>query len=297
MTASWHNIRPEYNKNKLVISKDGGNKWEVVSFPAGIFDYEDINEFIHKRIGKTGNEYGINVLFDLSTFKVFIQLENGFQTDFTKSGNFNILLGFEKKIVSRNEYGKNFPNISNSVDNLYLRSSLLSDSIISGKRSNVLYSFSTSTKMRSMPFEIQPFNYLWSKINTKTISEVTFWFTDDEDREVDLNEIDISLTVVIKKDIKWRLKDVKEILKLLGGGFFGKIAAKLTGKTASKLASKAAEKLVEKGAEKVGEKTGQLIGEKIYNKFSKPPEIKTSETKGKQIGEIKKKKNTRTKQI
>ena len=24
MTASWHNIRPEYENNKLVISKDGG---------------------------------------------------------------------------------------------------------------------------------------------------------------------------------------------------------------------------------------------------------------------------------
>ena len=76
--------------------------------------------------------------------------------------------------------------------------------------------------------------------------------------------------------------------EIVGGGFFGKIAAKLTGKTASKLASKAAEKLVEKGAENVGEKTGQLIGENIYNKFSKPPEIKEKppETKGKQIGEI-----------
>ena len=112
MTASWHNIRPEYKNNKLVISKDGGNTWETI--------------------------------------------------------------------------------------NLYLKCSLLSDSIVSGKRSNVLYSFSTSTKTRSMPFEIQPYNYLWSKINTKTITEVTFWLVDDEDREVDLNNIDISLTVVIK---------------------------------------------------------------------------------------------------
>ena len=198
MTASWHNIRPEYGNNKLVISKDGGNKWETITFPAGIFDYGDINELIHKRIGKTGDNYGISVLFDLTTYKVFIQLANGFQIDFTKSGNFNVLLGFEKKIVSSSEYGANFPNITNSVDNLYLRCNLLSDSIISGKRSNVLYTFSTSTKTRSMPFEIQPYNYLWSKINTKTISEVTFWFTDDEDREVNLNDIDISLTVVIK---------------------------------------------------------------------------------------------------
>ena len=66
MTASWHNIRPEYENNKLVISKDGEN-WETITFPAGIFDYDDINEFIHKRIGKTDDEYGISVLFDLLT--------------------------------------------------------------------------------------------------------------------------------------------------------------------------------------------------------------------------------------
>ena len=154
MTASWHNIRPEYENNELVISKNGGTTWETITFPSGIFGYNDINEFIHKQIGKTGDKYGISVLFDLSTYKVFIQLENVFQIDFTKSGNFNVLLGFEKKIVSSSEYGSNFPNITNSVDNLYLRCSLLSDSIVSGKRSNVLYSFSTSTKTRSMPFEI-----------------------------------------------------------------------------------------------------------------------------------------------
>ena len=167
MTASWHNIRPEYDNNKLVISKDGGKTWETINFPAGIFDYEDINEFIHKRNGKTGENFGISVLFDLTTFKVFIQLANGFQIDVLKSGNFNVLLGFEKKIVSSSEYGKNFPNITNSVDNLYLRSSLLSDSIISGKRSDVLYSFSTSTKTRSLPFEIQPFNICGAKSTQK----------------------------------------------------------------------------------------------------------------------------------
>ena len=72
MTASWHNIRPEYNNNELKISKDKGKTWETITFPSGIFDYKDINEFIHKRIGKTSGEYGITVLFDLTSFKVFI---------------------------------------------------------------------------------------------------------------------------------------------------------------------------------------------------------------------------------
>ena len=79
MTASWHNIRPEYGNNKLVISKDGGNKWETITFPAGIFDYGDINELIHKRIGKTGDNYGISVLFDLTTYKVSSNWQMGFR--------------------------------------------------------------------------------------------------------------------------------------------------------------------------------------------------------------------------
>ena len=43
-----------------------------------------------KELEKTDDEYGISVLFDLTTYKVFIQLANGFQIDFTKSGNFNV---------------------------------------------------------------------------------------------------------------------------------------------------------------------------------------------------------------
>ena len=38
---------------------------------------------------------------------------------------------------------KTFPNITNNLDNIYIKCSLLSDSIISGKRSNILDSFAT----------------------------------------------------------------------------------------------------------------------------------------------------------
>ena len=51
----------------------------------------------------------------------------------------------------------------------------------------------------NVKFKIQPMNYLCNKINGKNISEVTFYITDDEDRQVDLNDIDISMTVVIKE--------------------------------------------------------------------------------------------------
>ena len=51
MAASWHNIRPEYKNNKLRISKDKGKRFETITFPSGVYDYEDMNDFIHQKIG------------------------------------------------------------------------------------------------------------------------------------------------------------------------------------------------------------------------------------------------------
>ena len=48
MTASWHNIRPEYNNNKLKISRDKGKTYQTITFPTGIYDYGDINEELEK---------------------------------------------------------------------------------------------------------------------------------------------------------------------------------------------------------------------------------------------------------
>ena len=187
MSASWYNVRPEYENNKLRISKDKGVNFEEINFPSGVYDYVDLNEFIHQKIGKLGDgkNFGINILFDLTTYNVFIQLDENYQIDFAGSGNFHGLLGFEKKLLKVSAFGSNLPNISNSIDNIYLRCSLLSDSIIDGKRSDVLFTFPTNTKTRSLPFREHPqIDYLWNKINTNYISKVRFWLTDDKDREV-----------------------------------------------------------------------------------------------------------------
>ena len=140
-----------------------------------------------------------SIFFLISQLKVFIQLDENYQIDFAGSGNFYVLLGFEKKLLKGSAFGDFLPNISNSIDNIYLRCSLLSDSIVSGKKSDVLFTLPTNTKTRSLPFEVHPqVDYLWNKTNTKYISEVRFYMNDDEDREVDLNGIDISLAIVMK---------------------------------------------------------------------------------------------------
>ena len=58
-----------------------------------------------EKIGNT-DTYGINIVFDLTTYKVFITLNENYQIDFSTSGNFGDLLGFykTKKLTSRS-YG------------------------------------------------------------------------------------------------------------------------------------------------------------------------------------------------
>ena len=76
MYVSWYNIREIYENNKLKISKDKGKTYSTITFPDGIYDYDDLNRFIQSKIGKLSDNksYGINISFDLLTYKVLIKL-------------------------------------------------------------------------------------------------------------------------------------------------------------------------------------------------------------------------------
>ena len=69
MYASWYNIWPEYENNKLKISKDGST-YTIITFPSGVYDFDDLKKSIQEKIGKIGgsgsnkDKYGITILFD-----------------------------------------------------------------------------------------------------------------------------------------------------------------------------------------------------------------------------------------
>lgn len=76
----------------------------------------------------------------------------------------------------------------------------MSQSVISGKRSCSLYLFDQyKNEISAVWNHTNELLYLWNTVNTKAVSEVRFHITGDEDSEVDLNGIDISLTVVLNE--------------------------------------------------------------------------------------------------
>ena len=155
MTYSWHNIRPEYSNNTIKYSADNAKTWNLITFPSGMYSYDDLNNYIHE-VMKTnnhrdGDKFDINLRFLLTTFKVAIILTNNYQLDLRNS-KFAELIGFNEEIVNTTKMGSKLPNITNSIDLIHINFDGIIDSILSGKKSNTLFVIPTtdSTKILSI---------------------------------------------------------------------------------------------------------------------------------------------------
>ena len=204
----WYNINSTYNNNKISYSHDNGRTNTVITFPNGVYDYNDINNHIKSSLQANGHTVdkktsGIKLIFSSSRFRVYVLLSTGYSVDLRGADrNFNDLIGFTKINISISQFGQVLPNITNSVDNKKIKISLIDDSLDGGMSTDVLYSFDTSDISRAYPFKVKPRRRLYNKLNTNIISCVRIYMTDSINRPSDFNEVPVSLTVVIKSGDK-----------------------------------------------------------------------------------------------
>ena len=103
MAFSWTNINSGYDNQKIAWSKDGGRTFTDIDFAQGVWDYEDIDNYIREKTKTTNSEgkkvFPITLTFDEPTFRVLITLEKDYRLHLTKS-NFYRLIGFKKEILT-----------------------------------------------------------------------------------------------------------------------------------------------------------------------------------------------------
>ena len=206
MTYSWYNIRSSYNNNSVKYSNDGGVNWNTVTFKDGMYSYTDINDYLHQYMEKqnhhTTNQQGnkvlhININFILSTYRVLISFSDAqYQLDL-RGTEFGELIGFEKKLVTKTEYGTKLPNITNSIDVLNINTSAIKDSIVDGVNTNTLAMIPTDNLTRSYPFTFEPKRPLHCPVSAGIISDMKIYVTDSLGRPVDLNGIDWYMTLLL----------------------------------------------------------------------------------------------------
>ena len=152
----------------------------------------------HHATNQQGNKvFHININFILSTYRVLISFsDTQYQLDL-RGTEFGELIGFEKKLVTKTEYGTKLPNITNSIDVLNINTNAIKDSIVDGVNTNTLAMIPTDNLTRSHPFTFEPRRTLYCPVSSNTISEMTFYVTDSLGRPVDLNGIDWFMTLIL----------------------------------------------------------------------------------------------------
>lgn len=201
MTYSWYNIRESYGNNKIKYSPDKGSTWKIITFVDGMYSYDDIDEYIKKAMKDDGdlfkkaadnngiNEYGINMYFVLSTYRVLIELKGDFQLDL-RNTDFRKLIGFDSKIINATEYGTYLPDIARGVDEIHINCDKVTDSITDGESSNTVAVIPVENIVRSLPFTYKPLFLAYSPVSGHLISSMRFYVTDSSGNPIDLNGID-----------------------------------------------------------------------------------------------------------
>ena len=196
MTYSWYNIRQSYGNNQIKYSPDKGANWKTITSVDGMYSYDDIDEYIKKSmkdnddmVNEQKDEYGINLYFILSTYRVLIELSGDFQLDL-RNTDFRKLIGFDSKKIEKTEYGTYLPDITRGVDEVHINCDKVTDSITDGQSSSTVAVIPVENLVRSLPFTYKPQFLAFSPVSGHLISSMRFYVTDSSGNPIDLNGID-----------------------------------------------------------------------------------------------------------
>ena len=200
MSYTWNNIDAEkFNNNTLRYSKDAGINWSVLTFPNGNYTYSDISQYIQNYLESQNIEKdSIEIYYVPSLKKCFVELKNNVQLDFRDNLSFGMLIGFNN-IITSSSYGSLTPNITNSIDNVIIRTSLISSSIFNGyQHDSVLYMFNTADHRIGYNIPIDEKILIFNRIDSNTITKFIITFKDGLDRFIDLKVTDIQMVLFVR---------------------------------------------------------------------------------------------------
>jgi len=205
MSFTWFNITSKLNNQKIKYSSDGGKTWKDITFPPGTWNYVSFNHFIKEKTKvKTSNAttYPITLKFDNTTFKTKINLAANYRLDLTTS-NFGDLIGFNKRILTNSEnIGDYTPNLSQETEILNIHCDLISESLVDGNETDIIYTFGTNDLQPSYAFTKEPLRVQYYSVNKYMISNLRIYVTDGKRRIIDLNDADTSFSLILREKKK-----------------------------------------------------------------------------------------------
>jgi len=128
-------------------------------------------------------------------------LATNYRLDLTQS-DFNDLIGFNQRVLTNaKNIGDYIPNLSQDREILNIHCDLISQSLVDGGETDIIYSFSTSTLTPSYSFTQGPRRVQYNPINKNTINTIRIYITDGKKRIIDLNHSDTSFSLILSEKL------------------------------------------------------------------------------------------------
>ena len=95
--------------------------------------------------------------------------------------------------------GARVPNLTQDTDILNIHCDLISNSLVDGKESDIIFSFGTSTLKASYGFVLEPRSDIFNPVINTSISSIRIYITDGLRRPVYLNNADTAFSLILKR--------------------------------------------------------------------------------------------------
>ena len=216
MYYSWPNIKSSYGNNKFKYTRLTDNTVFNVELPDGSYEVNDINSYLRYAMERNGDKkddkgrypivlYTNRLLYSvtiLTTDKYMLQLPIdglGKVLGFTKAaqeGDKYVVIGPHTDQNNRGENGNTIPQLER-VESVFVHCNLVDND---HQLDNYLLHRFTPDQPYGNLLNIKPNYQDWSNaIHNRDINEIEVWFTDQDNRPLDIKDPKISVILQIKE--------------------------------------------------------------------------------------------------
>ena len=95
--------------------------------------------------------------------------------------------------------GPKVPNLSQDTEIINIHCDLTSKSRVDGQNTNIIFSFSSATKIPSSSISDEPIEKIYCPVNKNTINSIRMYVTDGKRRIINLNDNDTLFQILLKR--------------------------------------------------------------------------------------------------
>ena len=191
---TWKNIRKQYNNNKLkIIAQTWNDEFELPDASNSVSDIQDYIEYIIKKHETLTTIPPTHVYINRINNRLVFKIKDGYKLK-SQTPETMKLFGSTKKLIDKTKNEKKVPSPEvvevvlvqcNLVDNQYQQ------------KSEVLYTF-TPNKSYAYLLNVEPSNLVFLKTYNTEFDEITITFTDQNGRQLEIED-KFNLTLLINK--------------------------------------------------------------------------------------------------